>query len=109
MKAILYIHKGPNEIQFGMPARVSTLEDRELSRDFIRRVIVTLPDGYTTGTPSDGSPITCIFNEKKVMADLSASKSGDPVIFDPIRPGAFICFPKIEDLPWEKEVPSDLE
>lgn len=88
MKATLYITRTGDMIRFGMPARVTLDEYPEISRTWIRRVEVELPEGFTVGENYLDQPMICrggegyelTVNADEVPCIIDHTQRGGPLI-----------------------------
>lgn len=81
MKATLYITRTDSMIEFGKPARVTLYEFPDVSRAWIRRVVVELPDGFSVGESNYGEPLI-VRDGEQMGFELAATVNDDPVIVD---------------------------
>ena len=84
METQIFITKDETALNFGWPAAVTLTEPLYISRQFIRRVIVELPEGFDVAENQIG--------EKKVFGpgggyDLAVDANGNPVIIDHLNFG----------------------
>lgn len=79
MKATIYITRTSDMIRFGLPAKVTLTEYREVSRTWIRRVEVELPEGFEVSKNHMDQPM--IFRGGEHY-DLIANTNGIPCIVD---------------------------
>ena len=81
MKATMYITRTGEMIDLGKPARVSLYEFPEVSRVWVRRVTVELPDGFSVGESNYGEPLI-VRDGEQMGFELAATVNDDPVIVD---------------------------
>lgn len=94
MEATLYIIQDMDAIRFGRDPAVRLWEPEGLSREWIRRVTVELPEGFEIAKN------TCeeydIYSGKEHY-ELSTDKDENPVIIDHIHNGAYIRLPILSE------------
>lgn len=79
MTATLYIIKEADGYRFGADPVVRLWEPESISRAWIRKVTVELPDGYRVADNYYGEPFVYCGNRRY---ELSVDKHGNPVIID---------------------------
>lgn len=90
MSTTLYIIKEQDAYRFGWPPVVRLLEPEFMSRTWIRRVTVDLPDGFSEGVGQFDEPVIVRGDE---AYELGTNKDEEPVIIDHTENGAFIPLP----------------
>ena len=96
MKATLYITRTGDMIRFGLPARVTLDEFPEVSRTWMRRVTVELPEGFMVGESNYGEPLIVRAGERQGF-ELTVNAQGEPVIVDHTNRGAYIALPILSE------------
>ena len=94
MTATLYIIKDDNAYKFGLAPAVRLWEPKFLSRTWIRRVTVELPNEFCVAESTSGEPM--IFRGSEHY-DLATDKNEDPVIIDHTERGAYIRLNILEE------------
>lgn len=90
MKATLYVIKDEDAYRFGRDPVVRLWEPKDLSRAWIRRVTVELPEGFKVAKSTYEE--YGIYSGKEHY-ELSTDKEENPVIIDHIHNGAYIRLP----------------
>ena len=96
MKATMYITRTGDMINFGNPARVTLYELPEVSRVWIRRVTVELPNGFSVGESNYGEPLI-VRDGEQIGFELAATEDEDPVIVDHTDNGKYIPLPILSE------------
>lgn len=96
MKATLYITRTDSMIEFGKPARVTLYEFPDVSRAWIRRVVVELPDGFSVGESNYGEPLI-VRDGEQMGFELTATVNEEPVIVDHTDNGKYIPLPILSE------------
>lgn len=96
MKATMYITRTGEMIDLGKPARVTLYEFPEVSRVWIRRVVVELPDGFSVGESNYGEPLI-VRDGERMGFELAATVNDDPVIVDHTDNGKCIPLPILSE------------
>lgn len=92
MKVTMYVTRTDDMIRFGCPARVTLDEFPEVSRTWVRRVTVDLPEGYYVGETNRCE--RAVFKSGEAVAfDLAADSHDNPVLIDHTDGGKFIRLP----------------
>ena len=95
METTLYITKTDDMIHLGKPAKVTLEEFPEVSRTWVRRVVVELPKDFEVAEAGDGRKH--IFRGSD-MYELHSNKDDEPVIIDHTkRGGPFITLHILEE------------
>lgn len=95
MQTVMYITRTDDMIRFGKPAAVTLYEYPEVSRAWVRKVLVELPDGFTVATAQDGLPYIYRGDEH---FELHVDKDENPVIIDHTKYGGpFIRLPILSE------------
>ena len=95
MTTTLYITRTGDMIQTGKPAEVTLEEYPEISRTWMRRVEVELPDGYEVAEAGDGRKHIFCGSD---CYELTANADGVPCIIDHTqRGGPFIPLPILSE------------
>lgn len=98
MKTTVYITRTDDMIRFGKPASVTLYEYPAVSRVWIRRVVVELPEGFAVATSQDNLPR--LYRDGEYF-ELCADKAENPVIIDHTKPGGpYIRLPILSE-GWE--------
>lgn len=84
MTTTLYITRTGDMIQTGKPAEITLDEYPGISRTWMRRVVVTLPDGFEVAEAGDGRKH--IFRGSDCY-ELTANANGLPCIIDHTQRG----------------------
>lgn len=92
MKATLYITRTGDMIRLGQPAKVTLYEFPEVSRTWIRRVAVELPDGFSVAVNGCGEPLI-VWEGEQLSFELTANSKDEPAIVDHTDRSAFIKLP----------------
>lgn len=87
MKITIYITRTGDMIKFGMPANVYLYELPTISRTWIRRAEVELPDGFSFGESQSGLPAICRGND---TYELTVNADEIPCIIDHTNYGKYI-------------------
>jgi len=87
MNATMYIIKDENAYRLGSPTEVRLWEPEFLSRTWIRRVTVSLPDGFCVAEGAYGESLIYRGNEHY---ELGTNKDEEPVIIDHHNNGTYI-------------------
>lgn len=87
MKITIYITRTGDMIKFGMPANVYLYELPTISRTWIRRAEVELPDGFSLGENQNGLPAVCRGND---TYELTVNAGETPCIIDHTNYGKYI-------------------
>lgn len=87
MTAALYIIKDRDAYRFGLDPIVQLWEPESISRIWIRRVVVELPEGFHVA--ESASCNLCLYCGDKDYG-LATNKAGDPVVVDHNNNGSFI-------------------
>lgn len=93
MNATIYIYRDSDMIHTGQQAR-AMLTEPNVSRTWIRRVVVQLPDGYEIAWNKYGEPM--MFRGSEAVP-LSTNSQEEPVIIDPDDNGKHILLPIISE------------
>ena len=96
MKTTLYITRTDSMIEFGKPARVTLYEFPDVSRAWIRRVVVELPDGFSVGESNYGEPLI-VRDGEQMGFELAATANEEPVIVDHTDSGKCIPLPILSE------------
>lgn len=83
MKTTLYITRTGDMIEYGKPAEVTLSEYPEISRTWVRRVVVDLPEGFEVAEAQGGSKR--IYKGSECYS-LISDTAGNPVIVDHTQP-----------------------
>lgn len=94
MDATLYVIKDADAYRFGRDPVVRLWEPEGLSREWIRRVTVELPEGYEIAENQYGEQL--LFKDGEHY-ELAADKSGSPVIIDHKDNGRYIRLPILSE------------
>lgn len=94
MEATLYVIKDADAYRFGCNPVVRLWEPKSLSRQWIRRVKVELPEGYYIAENQYGEEL--LFKNGKHY-ELYTDKNENPVIIDHIHNGAYIRLPILSE------------
>lgn len=94
MKATLYITRTGEMIDLGKPARVTLYGFPEVSRVWVRRVVVELPDGFEVGNNGYGCKMICRGDRGY---ELAATVNEEPVIVDHTDNGKYIPLPILSE------------
>ena len=95
MNAVLYIIKTADMYRFGIPAEVRLAEVYGLSKAWMRKVTVSLPEGYSVKTTTSGEEF--IFYKNEVYpCSLAVNAKEEPVIVN-LDSGSHIVLPIIEE------------
>lgn len=87
MTAIIYIIKEREAYRLGLEPVVRLWEPESVSRAWIRRLTVSLPDSFYVAKNIYDEPLIYRDNEHY---ELGTNKDGKPVIIDHKNPGAYI-------------------
>lgn len=87
MTVTLYIIKDGDGYKFGNLPIVRLWEPESISRTWIRRVTVNLPDGFRVADNVYEEP--CLYRGNQ-QYELSTDKADNPVIIDHLNNGAYI-------------------
>lgn len=87
MTATLYITRTIDMIRFGWPSKVTLDEPTWLSRTWIRRVEVELPDGFEVGRSHYDEPMIC---RDGWGYELTVNAKDVPCIIDHTERGRYI-------------------
>mgnify|MGYP003372286200 CR=1 FL=1 len=87
MNVTLYITRTGDMIRFGTPAQVTLYDHPTVSRAWIRRVEVELPDGFFLDKNQAGLPAICRGED---AFELIANSDETPCIIDHINYGKYI-------------------
>lgn len=87
MTATLYIVKDADSYRFGRDSVVLLREPADISRTWIRRVTVSLPDGFEIAESQYGEKFVCCGDQQY---EMSTDKNENPVIIDHLHNGAYI-------------------
>ncbi len=99
MTATMYITRTGDMIEFGKPARVTLYEFPDVSRVWMRRVEVEMPDGFEVGQNMHDRPMICRAGE---TYELIANAKGIPCIIDHTDFGRYIPL-KILSEGWDEQ------
>lgn len=94
MVTTLYIIKGQDAYRFGFDPVVRLWESESVSRTWIRRVNVDLPDGFEVAKNYYGDPMICCGGEGY---ELATNANEDPVIIDHTENGKYIPLTVLSD------------
>lgn len=87
MTATLYITKDREAYRLGLDPIVQLWEPESISRTWIRRVVVELPEGFQAH--ESASCNLCLYSGNQDYG-LATNKEGDPIIVDHNNNGQFI-------------------
>lgn len=87
MTATLYIIKGADAYRLGADPVVRLWEPESISRTWIRRVTVDMPEGFRVADNAYDEP--CIYRGGQ-QYELATDKNENPVIIDHLNSGAYI-------------------
>lgn len=87
METTIYIVATENCYRMGLEPKVQLWEPESISRTWIRRLTVELPDGFEVCENYYGEPI---ISRNKEGYDLATNKDGNPVIIDHTANGKYI-------------------
>lgn len=87
MTATLYIIKDADGYRFGGSPVVRLWEPESISRTWIRKVVVELPEGFYVSKNIYDEPMIFCGDEQY---ELAANKKEEPVIIDHTNNGAYI-------------------
>lgn len=87
MTTTIYIIKESDAYRFGLDPVVRLCEPESVSRTWIRRVTVQLPDGFSVEESKCGGPMIYQGND---YYELGINRDEDPVIIDHKENGAYI-------------------
>lgn len=87
MTATLYIIKEADDYRFGRGSVVRLQEPEYVSRTWIRKVTVELPDGFEVAENQCGEKFVYRGDQQY---EVSTDKNEDPVIIDHTNRGAYI-------------------
>lgn len=94
MTATLYIIKDADGYRLGADPVIRLWEPESVSRTWIRRVTVELPNGYKVAENYYGEPNIYLDGEHY---ELGTDKNDSPVIIDHKNNGSFIRLPILEE------------
>lgn len=87
MNATLYIIKDADGYRFRTDPVVRLCEPESISRTWMRKVTVALPDGFDVTENQYGEPLIYCGDQQY---ELAADKNDDPVIIDHLNNGTYI-------------------